>query len=359
MATVIAGPGISRHLADFGADVIKVEPPGGDPVRRMGWKATPDDDALYWKLLSRGKRCRTLNLKDPAGRGRLLELVDDAHVLIENLRPGKLEALGLAPAVLHERNPALVVVRVTGFGQDGPYANRPGFATNAEAMGGWAAISGEPDGKPQLPPVALTDEVTAMSGAFATMVALWHARETGEGQVVDCSLLDNLLQLLGPLPAANAALGYEQPRLGGGIPYTSPRGTYRTADGEWIAVSTSSEAIATRVLGLLGVADDERFSTQAGRLAHRDELDVVMDEWVAQRTMTQVVRALDAIDAAYAPVNSMSQILADPHVQARQSLIEVDGVVMQNAVARMSRTPPVIRHAGAAPDSDRGGGFTD
>src|SRR5215203_4892599 len=249
IATVIAGPGAARYLADFGADVLKVErPDGGDSCRTMGLPVDPDGTSAYWKLVGRNKRCATLDLKSDDGRRALLELVTDAHVVIENFRPGTLERLGLGPDVLLERNPGLVITRVTGFGQDGPYARRPGFATLAEAMSGFAAVNGEPDGPPLLPPIALADEVTALVAAFATMVAL----RSGVGQVVDVNLLESLFQLMGPLASAHAVLGYVQPRLGAGIPYTVPRGTYRAADGRWIAVSTSSESVARRVLRLLG-----------------------------------------------------------------------------------------------------------
>ena len=267
MATLLAAPEAARHLADFGADVIKVEAPSGDPARRLGWFRPGDHDSLFWRLVGRGKRSAVLDLKHPAGLDAMLRLVDTAHVLIENLRPGKLERLGLPPDVLHERNPRLVVLRVTGFGQTGPYAMRPGYASLAEAMSGWAAISGLPDGQPLLPPIALTDEVTAMLGAFAVMVALRHAEHTGEGQVIDLSLSESMLSLMGPLPSAYAHLGYLQPRLGAGIPFSVPRGTYQCSDGVWVAVATSSDSIAGRVLGLLGIADDPRFSSFQKRMA--------------------------------------------------------------------------------------------
>src|SRR3954463_3312082 len=222
MATVFAGPGAARHLGDFGADVIKVESPSGDGVRRMGWFPPGGGDSYTWKLLGRNKRAIVLDLKSDGGRDALLQLADSADVLVENFRPGTLERLGVGPDVLLARNPRLVVLRVTGFGQDGPYAGRPGFAAKAGAVSGFAAINGEPDGPPLLPPIALTDEVAALAGAFAVMVALRHRDRTGEGQVVDISLLETMVQMMGALPSANAHLGYLQPRLGSGIPYTVP-----------------------------------------------------------------------------------------------------------------------------------------
>ncbi len=273
MATVFAGPGVARHLADFGADVVKIEAPAGDGVRRMGWFPPEGGDSYMWKLLGRNKRAAVLDLKTDAGRDALLALADTADVLIENFRPGTLERLGLGPEVLCARNPRLVVLRVTGFGQDGPYSARPGFATMAEAMSGFAAINGEPDGPPLLPPIALTDEVTAIAGAFAVMVALRERDRSGLGQIVDVNLLESMLQMMSALPSAAAHLGYEQPRLGSGIPYSVPRGTYRCADNRWVAISTSAESVAQRVLGLLGLAGDPRFDTFESRGEHREELD--------------------------------------------------------------------------------------
>jgi crotonobetainyl-CoA:carnitine CoA-transferase CaiB-like acyl-CoA transferase len=349
LATVIAGPGAARHLADFGAEVIKVESPRGDPCRHLGWSPGPaDPDSYYWKLVNRGKELETVDLKTPVGRDRLLELAAGADVVVENMRPGKLEALGLGPDVLLEVNPRLVVLRMTAFGQDGPAAGRAGFATLAEAMSGWAAISGDPDGKPLLPPVALTDEVAALAGAFAVMVALWHARATGEGQVIDVNLLETMVQMLGPLPSAWAHLGYEQPRLSGGLPYTVPRGTYRCADGRYIAVSSSSDDVARRTLGVIGLGADDRFADAAGRAAHREELEAHMERWCAGRSSAEAMAALQAADSAVAPVYTMSELFADPHARAREIFVEVDGVVQPRPVARLSRTPGRVRWPGRA-----------
>jgi crotonobetainyl-CoA:carnitine CoA-transferase CaiB-like acyl-CoA transferase len=346
MATVFAGPGAARHLADFGADVIKIEAPAGDGVRRMGWFPPGGGDSYTWKLLGRNKRAVVADLKTDAGRDALLALADTADVLIENFRPGTLERLGLGPDVLGARNPRLVVLRVTGFGQDGPYASRPGFATMAEAMSGFAAINGEPDGPPLLPPIALTDEVAAIAGAFAVMVALHDRERTGLGQVIDVNLLESMLQMMSALPSAAAHLGYEQPRLGSGIPYSVPRGTYRCVDGRWVAISTSAESVAHRVLTLLGLGDDARFATFESRAEHREELDAAVSAWVGVRPSVDVLATFEAAEAAIAPVYTMREVLADPHVQARNVFVEVDGVVMQGPVARLSRTPAEMRWAG-------------
>ena len=342
LATVLAGPGCARYLADFGAVVIKVErPEGGDTTRAMGWRDPDDDVTFMWKLVGRGKRSVVLDLKAPEGRDALLRLVATADVLVENFRPGKLEALGLGPDVLLEHNPRLVVTRVSGFGQDGPYAQRPGFATLAEAMSGFAAINGEPDGAPLLPPIALTDEVTALVAAFATMVAL----HSGQGQVVDVNLLESMFQLMGPLFSVWARTGELPERLGSGIPYTVPRGTYRTADDRWVAISTSAESVARRVMAIVGVGDDERFASFAGRVAHRDEVDALVAAWVGARPLAEVLDVFLAAEAAAAPVYDMADIGADPHYRARGTVVDVDGTPMQGLVARLSATPGRVRFA--------------
>jgi crotonobetainyl-CoA:carnitine CoA-transferase CaiB-like acyl-CoA transferase len=349
LATVVAGPGCARYLGDYGADVIKVErPPTGDSVRSMGWIAPADDSSIWWKLISRNKRTISLDLKDPDDLAVARRLIDSADVLVENFRPGTLERLGLAPDVLHQTNPALVITRVTGFGQTGPYRDRPGFATQAEALSGFAAINGEPDGQPLLPPIALTDEVTAVVAAFATMVAL----HSGVGQVVDVNLIESMLQLMGPLVPLYGLLGETQPRLGAGIPYTVPRNTYRTGDGRWVAVSSSSESVAGRVMALIGLGDDERFADFSGRVAHREEIDAHMADWMAQRSTEQVLAEFEAAHAAVAPVYDMADIAADAHFADRGAIIDVDGIPMQEVVARLSATPGRVRWAGRPLDAD-------
>ena len=342
-STVVAGPACARYLADFGADVIKVErPDGGDTTRVMGWRDPRDGVALWWKLAGRGKRTVALDLKSDEGRDVMLRLCATAHVLVENFRPGTFERLGLGPDVLLAQNARLVIVRVTGFGQDGPYAARPGFATLAEAMSGFAAINGEPDGPPLLPPIALTDEVAGLVAAFAAMVAV----HSGVGQVVDVNLLESLFQIMGPLISAWHTLGYEQPRLGAGIPYSVPRGTYRTADGRWVAVSTSAESVAGGVMQLVGAGGDDRFRTFEGRVAHREEVDGLVAAWIGARPYGEVMAAFEDAHAAIAPVMTMADIAADPHYAARGAVVEVDGVAMQGLLAHLSATPGAIRWAG-------------
>ncbi|CAB4882129.1 unannotated protein [freshwater metagenome] len=349
LSTVIAGPNCARYLADFGADVIKVERPDtGDSLRNMAWRDPRDGEGLWWKLVNRNKRSLALDLKDDADRDLLLRLVRDANVLVENFRPGTLERLGLGPDELHAVNPALVITRVTGFGQTGPYRNRTGFASIAEVMSGLASISGEPGGQPLLPAIALTDEVTGLVGAFATMVAL----HSGTGQVVDVSLLESVFQMMGPLLSLYKLTGEMQPRLGAGLPYTTPRGTYLCSDGKWIGVSASSDTVAARVLRLLGVGGDERFETFGARMANRAELEAIMIDWCRQRPQDEVLRLFDEAEAAAGPVMDMADIAADPHYAARQAIVEVGGTPMQGLIAKLSETPGVLRWSGRGIDAD-------
>ena len=348
LATVIAGPGCARYLGDFGADVIKVERPGGDTARDLGWKDPRDGQSLWWKIVGRNKRTITLDLKDPEDLAVMLELCDSADVLVENFRPGTLERLGLAPQILHERNPDLIITRVTGFGQTGPYKDRAAFATQAEALSGFAALNGEPGGQPLLPPIALTDELTAIAAAFATMVAV----HSGQGQVVDVSLIESMLQIMGPLVPLFGMLGQTQQRLGAGIPYTVPRNTYQTSDGKWVAVSSSAESVAQRVLELIGLGGDEELAGFDGRVAHRERIDARMVEWMLQRTQAQALAEFENVDAAAAPVYDMADIFADPQYQARNAIVTVDGVPMPQLIAQLSATPGAVRWAGRAQNQD-------
>jgi crotonobetainyl-CoA:carnitine CoA-transferase CaiB-like acyl-CoA transferase len=352
LATVVAGPGAGRYLADFGAEVIKVEAPGGDPSRRMGWVGPGETDSYFWKLVNRNKEVISLDLRTEAGKEALRDLLSDASVLIENMRPGKLESLGFGPDKLLELNPRLVILRVTGFGQEGPYSSHAGFATIAEALSGFSGLLGEAGGPPLLPPIAITDEVTALVGAFTAMVALRHAERTGEGQVIDVNLLTSMFQIMGPLPSAFAHMGYLQPRLGSGIPYTVPRGTYRCADGVWIAISSSSDSVANRVLDLLGLTGDPRFSDFQARSKNREALEQAVTAWVAARPSEEAIREFRRVDAAIARVLDMKEIFADEHFKARNMITEVGGVTMQNVVANMSRTPGRLRHPGKAFNAD-------
>jgi len=346
LATVVAGPGVAKYFADYGADVIKVERPSGDSTRSMGWTQPGESDSLWWKLVNRGKRSLVLDLKQTSDLAVLKELIDSADLLIENMRPGKIEQLGLDPAELIKRNPKLVVLRVSGFGQSGPYAQKPGFATIAEALSGLSGLLGEPDGGPLLPPIALTDEVTALVGSFSAMMAIFHAKQTGQGQVVEIDLVNSVLQIMGPLPAAWDSMGYLQPRLGSSIPYSIPRGTYQCSDGVWVALSASAESVARRLIETVGGGGDPRFMSFQARFENREALEELTRNWISSRPSAEVISIIDAADAAIAPVYSMQQVIEDPHFIEHESFTRVDGILMQNLVARMSKTPGKINSVG-------------
>lgn len=349
MSTVLAGPNCARYLADFGADVIKVERPDvGDSLRNMGWRDPEDGEGLWWRMVNRNKRIIALDLKNAEDHALFLRLVDEADVLVENLRPGILERLQLGPDVLLARNPQLVITRISGFGQTGPYANRPGFATIAEAMSGLASITGVPGGDPMLPSIALTDEVTGLVAAFATMVALWSE----QGQVVDVSLLESIFQIMGPLISVYLTRGEMQERMGSLIPYTVPRGVYKCSDGKFVAMSTSSDSIAGRVMTLLGFDNDERFATFAGRIKNRQVIDEAIEKWFSQHTQEEALTIFEDIQAAAGPVLDMHDIANDPHYAAREAIIRVEGTPMQSLVARLSKTPGSVKWRGRARDAD-------
>ena len=352
VSTLFAGPLAATMLGDFGAEVIKIEHPKGDPVRYHG--ASKDGVGLWGKVVGRNKRGITLYLGSPEGQDVFRRLVASADVVIENFRPGTLERWGLGYEELSRINPGLVLVRVTGFGQFGPYSGRPGFGTLAEAMSGFAAITGEPDGPPTLPPFGLADGISALAAAFATMTALRARETTGRGQVVDLAIIEPILTLLGPQPTVYDALGEIQPRTGNRSANNAPRNTYRTRDGRWVAVSTSAQSIAERVMHLVGrpeFVDEPWFASGAERAKHADELDEAVGSWIAERDRDEVVRAFEEAHAAVAPIYDVRDVMADPQFAALGSLVrvpdpELGSVLMQNVLFRLSETPGEIRSAG-------------
>jgi crotonobetainyl-CoA:carnitine CoA-transferase CaiB-like acyl-CoA transferase len=358
-ATLFAAPLASMLLGDFGADVVKIEhPTRPDPARGHG--ASKDGVGLWFKTLSRNKRLVTLSLASPGGREVFLRLVERSDVVIENFRPGTLERWRLGPDELFAVNPGVVVARVSGFGQTGPYASRPGFGTLAEAMSGFAVINGEPEDPPLLPPLALADGVTAFAAAFSVLAALRVRESTGRGQVVDLSLVEPLMLLLGPQLAQADLLGDVQPRTGNRSSHNAPRNLYRTADEKWVAVSASATSIAERVLRLVGRADlteHDWFATGSGRAAHVDEIDAAVAAWIGARSREEVIAAFEQAEAAVGPVYDALEILDDPQLAALGAIANVPDedlgrVLMSNVVARLSETPGEIRWAGRAHGAD-------
>ena len=359
LATLFAGPLAATFLADYGADVTKIEHPS-KPDAARGHGPTKDGVGLWWKVIGRNKRMATLDLSKPAGRDVLLRLAADADVVIENFRPGTLERWGLGWDALSAANPGLVHARVTGFGQVGPSARRPGFGTLAEAMSGFAALTGEPDGPPTLPPFGLADGIAALATAFAVMTALHARTATGRGQVVDLAIIEPILWLLGPQLSAWDQLGSVQRRTGNRSDNNAPRNLYRTADGRWLAISTSSQAIAERVMRLVGrpdVVTEPWFATGRGRAAHGDELDAAVGAWVAGRTADEVTAAFEEAQAAVAAVYDVRDIVADRQFAALGTIARVEDpelgeLAMQNLLFRLSGTPGSIRWTGRTVGAD-------
>ncbi len=359
VSTILAGPLCCQILGDFGADVIKVEHPrGGDNMRGHG--PSLDGVPLWWKEISRNKRTVAVDLKAPSGAEVLRRLAATADVLVENFRPGTLERWGLGPDVLMAENPGLVVVRLTGFGQTGPYSSRAGFGTLAEAMSGFAAATGEADGPPTLPAFGLADSICGIAASSAVQMALRHRDRTGQGQVVDLSILEPIMAAVGPGPTVYQQTGEVAQRHGNRSTNNAPRNTYRTADDKWVAISTSAQRIAERVMELVGhpeVIDEPWFATGAGRAEHVDLLDEYVGSWIAQRDRDEVLAAFTEAGAAIAPVYDSRDITEDPHVRETQMLVEVDdedlGPLLQhNVMWRMSESPGRIRFTGRAIGQD-------
>jgi crotonobetainyl-CoA:carnitine CoA-transferase CaiB-like acyl-CoA transferase len=353
VATIFAGPLAATLLGDFGADVIKIEHPRGDPLRHHG--PVKDGHGLWWKSASRNKRCVTLNLSTSNGQDLFRSLAKSADVVVENFRPGVMERWSLGYETLAAENPGLVMLRVTGFGQFGPYAHRPGFGTLAEAMSGFAHITGEAEGPPTLPPFGLADGISGLTGAYAVMCAL-YARDArgGRGQYIDLAIIEPIVTILGAQATGYDQLGIVQGRIGNQTPNNAPRNTYRTSDGRWIAISTSTNAIAERVMRLVGrpdFVDEPWFTSSAERAAHGDELDAAVAAWIADRSEKDVIAAFEQVGAAIAPIYDIERTLADPQYQALNTFPIIDdedlGPLRINGLMfRMSQTPGSIAFAG-------------
>lgn len=353
IATLFAGPMIAAFLGDYGADVIKIEHPSGDSVRLHGYQK--DGIPLWWKVVGRNKRAVTLNLSIPEGQDLLVELAKTTDVLIENFRPGTLERWNLAPSRLLDANPRLIVVRVTGFGQFGPYAHRPGFGTLAESMSGFAHITGDPEGPPTLPPFALADGIAALAGTSSVAFALFHRdARGGNGQVIDLAIIEPILALLGCQPTVYDQLGIVQQRMGNRSNSNAPRNTYETRDGKWVAISTSAQSIAERVMRLVGRADlieEPWFRSGGQRAEHADLLDGAVGDWIADHDLNEVIDTFEQAEAAIAPIYDVSDVMNDPQYKALESIVSVPDpdlghVKMQNMLFRMSDTPGQVRWAG-------------
>lgn len=358
-STLFAGPMTAMHLGDLGARVVKVEHPSRpDPARGHG----PERDGhnLWFKTLGRNKRMVQLDLASDGGAEAFRRLAATSDVVIENFRPDTLERWGLGYDVLSADNPGLVLARVTGFGQIGPYRRRPGFGTLAEAMSGFAASSGEPDGPPLLPPFGLADGIASLATAFAIMSALHQRAVTGRGQVVDVAIVEPIMAMLGPQISRWDQLGTLQPRQGNRSSNNAPRNLYRTADGHWVAVSTSSQNIAERVVRLVGRPDlvtESWFATGRSRAEHADELDAAVGGWIGRHTRDDVLSEFERAEAAVAPIYTAEDITRDAHLQAlgtvrRVADPDLGEIAMQGPLFRMSEGDAPTRWTGRPPGAD-------
>jgi len=351
LSRLVAGNMTTHVLADNGAEVIKVEPPGkGDPLRDWG----ADGISVQWKIYARNKKSIVLNLREEKAKAILLDLVEGAQVFVENFRTGGLEKMGLAPETLWARNPNLIILRVTGFGQTGPYSHKPGFGTLIEGMSGFAMKTGSADRPPSLPNMALADMVAGLYGAFACMTALREVEtKGGDGQIIDLSLLEPLVSILGGDAAIHHVTGKAPMRSGNRSMTASPRNTYRTKDGHWLAISGSMQAMAMRLFRAIGrgdMCDDPRYSTNAARVAHADEVDGIVQKWVGERTLAENLKFFEETEVTAGPVYDAGQLREDPHILGRGAIVNItdndapDGYLpMHNIVPRLSKTPGAIR----------------
>ncbi len=358
LSIIVAGGTASSLLADFGAQVVKVERPGsGDPLRN--WGPFANGVSLWWKVHSRNKKSITLDLSRSRGQEVLKELAGQADLLIEGFRPGTLERWGLGPEELHRVNPGLVILRYSGFGQTGPYKDRPGFGTIAECMSGYIGMTGFSDTPPVLPPIPLADELAGVFGAMSGMMALYHrdgplAKGRRRGQVVDLSLFEPLFRLCIPHLPMFDLLGIIRERVGNDFPDAAPRSLYRTGDDHWLGLSATSQSTWERLVAAMGLGElltDARFADNAARLQNKDALNEILQEWLSRRTLTESLEQLVPAGGVVGPVYNSAQIVADPHYQAREDVVPVEDpelgrTLMPGIVPKFSETPGTVEHAG-------------
>jgi len=353
-AQLYAGPLATMFMGDFGAEVIKVEHPEyGDAIREYG----QFEEELTWKWIGRNKKSVPVDLKDDEGKKVFKQLVANADVLVESFRPRTLEEWGLGWETLSEVNPDLVMVRTTGFGQDSRYADKAGFGTLAESMSGFAYVTGQPDGPPQLPALGLADSIAALSSTFAAMMALyWRDVEGGTGQCIDTSILEPIFGIMGEYAVDYSVKGIVHERMGNRSAYTAPRNTYKTRDDRWVAISGSAESVARRVLKIVGgeeLLNDPRFQTMEDRIDHVEELDEIIQGWMSEHTREEAIEIFDEEGAAMAPIYNSEDIFNDPYFREREALINVEDeelgeFTMAGVFPKLSETPASVEHPGPA-----------
>ena len=324
MTRLIAGNMLTLQLADFGAEVIKIEPSGkGDPLR--AWKDNGID--CHWKVYSRNKKSLSLNLREPEAINIILRLVENSNVLVENFRPGRLEEMGLSPEILQKRNKKIIIVRISGWGQTGPYKDRPGFGSLVEALSGFASRNGFSDREPVLPPLALADMITGLYGSMAVLIAIREVEEkNNDGQVIDLSLLEPVFSVLGPEALTHKVTGKVKQRLGSGSNTSSPRNAYLTRDGKWIALSASIQSMAERVFKVIGredMIDDPLYRTNQDRVKNRDKVDKILGDWIKCRDQAEVLEIFARDEVTASGIYDIKDIVQDEHFLGRQVLVDL------------------------------------
>ena len=354
LGQLLAGPFCGQLLGDFGAEVIKVEDPaGGDPMRQWG-REKPHGQSLWWPLVARNKKSITCNLRVPEGQDVVRRLIAESDVLLENFRPGTLERWGLGPQELWEINPRLIITRVTGFGQDGPYAPRAGFGAIGEAMGGIRYVTGDPDKPPSRSGVSLGDELAAIFATLGTLVALHARHSTGRGQVVDSAIYEAVLAMMESLLPEWEVAGYQRERTGSILPNVAPSNVYPTKDGEMILVAGNQDSVFRRLATAMGrpeLADDERYATHGARGANSGELDDLIAQWTVTLGADELLDTLNANGVPCGRIFRAQDMIADPHFAAREAIVriahpEFGELPMQNVFPKLSATPGSVRHAG-------------
>lgn len=357
MGQLIAGPFCGQLLGDMGAEVIKIEPPGsGDPMRKWG----RGDQALWWEVIARNKKSVTIDLRQEEGQALARKLIAQADILIENFRPGTLEKWGLSPDTLQQENPGLIITRMSGYGQTGPYAGRAGFGLVGEAMGGWRHIVGEPDRPPSRMGISIGDSLCATYGCLGALAALHRRQSTGRGQVVDASLYESVLQVMESLVIDYAVAGYSRERSGAILPGIAPSNAYRCKDGDYL-IGANQDSVFQRLCIAMNqpeLAHDPRYANHEARGRHQQELDRRIEQWTRGRTMEEVEAAMVEHAIPAGKVFKAADMLTDPHFKARKSIVAVDHpvlgkVAMQNVFPLLSETPGAIRSvAPAVPGQD-------
>jgi crotonobetainyl-CoA:carnitine CoA-transferase CaiB-like acyl-CoA transferase len=366
-ATLAAGPLVATAMGEFGADVIKVEQPGaGDPLRT--WGDRKDQIGLVWKSMGRNKRCVTLDLRQPDGQDLFHRLLDESDVLVINNRPTALARWGVDYESVHDRHPQLVMLHITGYGRGGPKSDRPGFGTLAEAMSGFAHLTGQPDGPPTLPPFMLADGVAALAATYAVMMALYHRDvRGGGGQLVDVNLIEPLARLIESSTLAFDQLGRVTGRVGNRIDASAPRNVYRTSDDKWLAISSASPNIAARVYRAIDrpdLADNPEYVDPLPRQRRAAEVDGLVADWIRGRTLDEAMAVFEAGSVAAAAVYDAEQLLGDEHLRARGSFVQVDDpdlgpIRVQAPVAVLTETPGRVNYLGRSLGADCDAVFGD